>query len=314
MLICKNCGRTNEDHLGNNLCTINIMERSTIGMHFGKKLSAFPKNYSRSTALLCVECYETLMETNEECMNDWQNCWAAFLWKFFQSLDSEEDLRLMWSLLPSTFRSYWYTSYLQLCEKQHIIIDLNNIQTSFVDATKKGEHIDTLNASGKLVDLMESCNLNCYCSVMCPWGCTEFIDDCGYIPFFRVLMLKFPHRKLPLSYKSIHIKQYNKHHRTISDVFVGIRSDYFNGGYYFMDNNKWKVQASVRIVKGKGLFICTCKEHDGGSVVSYLHPPRNPMSSIYPSSNGDQLAHAVLKPRVIKTIKCNKYSMCITYP
>jgi hypothetical protein len=74
MLICNNCGRCNEDHLGNNLCNINIMERPTIGMHFGKKLSAIPKNYSRPTALLCVECYETLMEINKECLNDWETC------------------------------------------------------------------------------------------------------------------------------------------------------------------------------------------------------------------------------------------------
>lgn len=309
MLICKNCNRCNIDTFGNVLPNIDIMQRATIGMHFGKKLSSFPKNCTAPEVLICLECYKTLMaQSIEELSNDWEYCWAAFLWKFFQTLDTVDDFCQMWKLLPLTLRNYWFASYERLCEKCNIVIDLHNIPSDIEDVTKKADQIDNLNTSGKLRDLMDSCNMNCCCSVMCPWGCTEFVDECGYIPFFRLLKLKFPEKKLPLSYKVIGIKNYTKHHRNTSDVFVGMRSDYFDSAYDFMENNNWRVQPCIRFLKGQGLFLCTCKEHDGGSVVNYIHPPRNPVSSIYPSTNGDQLAHAVLKPRVVKTIKCNNYS------
>jgi hypothetical protein len=44
MLICENCNRCNIDTFGNVLPNIDIRQRATIGMHFGKKLSSFPKN------------------------------------------------------------------------------------------------------------------------------------------------------------------------------------------------------------------------------------------------------------------------------
>ena len=40
----------------------------------------------------------------------------------------------------------------------------------------------------------------------------------------------------------------------------------------------------------------------------YLHLIRNPFEHNLPSNSGDQLCHAVLKPRSIKPMKANKYS------
>ena len=51
----------------------------------------------------------------------------------------------------------------------------------------------------------------------------------------------------------------------------------------------------------------TCREHDDGTTKSYIHPPRQP-HHIIPSEKGDQLCHAVIKPRLIKPMKASKYS------
>jgi hypothetical protein len=120
--------------------------------------------------------------------------------------------------------------------------------------------------------------------------------------------MKFPHKKMPLNHSSITIKHNNKLKKCEENIFIGIRNDFLEGQYDFMDNNNWKVQPSLRRVTRKGLSICTCQEHGGGSALNYIHPSRNPFTSVYPSSIGDQLCHAVLAPRVVKPIKCNKYS------
>ena len=76
----------------------------------------------------------------------------------------------------------------------------------------------------------------------------------------------------------------------------------------FFEEDDWPVCPCIRLVPGKGPLICTCAEHNGGSSKQYLHPPVNPVNKTMPCTNGDQLAHAVLAPRMIKTMKCNKFS------
>ena len=57
-------------------------------------------------------------------------------------------------------------------------------------------------------------------------------------------------------------------------------------------------------------MVLTCNEHNGGTHKLYVHPPRQPYH-IIPSEKGDQLCHAVIKPRLIKPMKASKY--CIKF-
>ena len=61
-------------------------------------------------------------------------------------------------------------------------------------------------------------------------------------------------------------------------------------------NPLWKVIPCISIVDGKGPHIKTCRDHDNGTMKLYLHPPRQPIHTL-PSEQGDQLCHAVIKPR-----------------
>ena len=64
---------------------------------------------------------------------------------------------------------------------------------------------------------------------------------------------------------------------------------------------------SISFVEGQGPHVMTCREHNDGSKELYIHPPRQPHHTI-PSQKGDQLCHAVIKPRLIKPMKASKYS------
>ena len=78
----------------------------------------------------------------------------------------------------------------------------------------------------------------------------------------------------------------------------------------FLLNPLWKVIPCISIVDGKGPHIKTCRDHDNGTMKLYLHPPRQPIHTL-PSEQGDQLCHAVIKPRLIKPMKASSY--CTTY-
>lgn len=72
-------------------------------------------------------------------------------------------------------------------------------------------------------------------------------------------------------------------------------------------NPSWRVLPSISFIDGKGPHVMTCRNHDGGSQQFYIHPPKIP-SHIIPSAKGDQLCHAVIKPRLIKPMKAMQYS------
>ncbi len=75
----------------------------------------------------------------------------------------------------------------------------------------------------------------------------------------------------------------------------------------FLLNPSWKVLPSIAFIEGKGPHILTCRNHDGGCKKSYIHPPRQP-NHILPSRQGDQLCHAVIKPRLIHPMRASTYS------
>ena len=72
-------------------------------------------------------------------------------------------------------------------------------------------------------------------------------------------------------------------------------------------NPEWRVLPSIAFIEGKGPHVMICREHDDGSKCFYIHPPRVP-SHIIPSAKGDQICHAVIKPRLIKPMKAMQYS------
>ena len=154
---------------------------------------------------------------------------------------------------------------------------------------------------------MDRCNMNCYCSVQCPWGCTEFVDECGYVPYDKFLFALLSKVRKPKSEMGIH-GSYCGRHCERKHLFVGVRPDFLTYRDRFFDKEEWPIQPSIRFLAGKGPYICTCKEHDGGSSLRYIHPPRSAVTGVIPCTVSDQLAHAVVAPQMLKTIKCNKFN------
>ena len=91
---------------------------------------------------------------------------------------------------------------------------------------------------------------------------------------------------------------------------MSARDDYFrtNIDEYenILLNPNWKVLPSLRFVDGSPFFV-TCTKHANGTEKKYIHVPRSPIPTL-PSSQTDQICHAVVKTRTIKPMKASAYS------
>ena len=93
---------------------------------------------------------------------------------------------------------------------------------------------------------------------------------------------------------------------------IGIRSDYIKHNIidYFSgrDNfDDWEIQPSLCFNADGKLKVLTCSNHDDGDAGKYLHLPKNPYG-VLTSSKSDELAPAVIRPRILKPIKRKKFS------
>ena len=298
---CCNCFRYDVDLEGNQIDAISIELRSSIGIRYRLKLCSI-QNPGLNEIMLCEDCY--IMLTNGEKYYEWKSCWPAFLWKIFSAVDNYELAEEMWRCIPTTLRLMWLQSYVELSQ-HHRVVTIEEPASYFDDVTIFGNEIDRLKGTGIMTDLVKWGNLNCYCGVRCPWGCTDFVDECGYIPYYKFFYELRGQFHTPIEEKSIRGAGTST---CAKNVFTGIRPDYLSYIDYLGDNQEWPLAPRVRYFPDKGFFICTCGHHNGGSSYEYLHPPINPVTKNYPSTIGDQLAHAVLVPRMLKTIRYHKYN------
>jgi len=302
---CENCRRCDVDPYGVPIHGVKIQHRPRGHLSFKKKLCSMKEGVlCQVDVMICDECYNTLLDIDEKrATYHWSDCWPSFIWQMLANPLNSGRVMDMWQYLPFSMRSCWLDSF-RVLGQNYAGVSLYEPHSFFDDITSFSDEIERLTSTGSLVDLMKGCNSNHYCSVRCPWGCTEFPDECGYVSYAKLLYAKG--FQMPLSESSI--IRWVSGQSMKSKCFVGIRDDYLSPPTYFMNFVDRPIRPCIRFVSGKGPMICTCKEHDGGSSKRYLHPPVNPVTGSTPCTSGDQLAHAVVAPRMIKAMKKNKYS------
>jgi hypothetical protein len=262
---------------------------------------------------LCEQCSNYLVKVevdenidldtrkkNEKIAKSQINTWPAFIWSL---LNNRNILRnygaQIWCFIPVQWRYWWIDS---LKENVNIVYDnitITSPKSIFIDRSNAIKEWDDDISSFMLSRLASSCNKHILPNILCPWGCTEFNHRCGYIGMDLIFQ-----RFLP---KSI-IELMNESKNMIN--VISARDDYirFDDDYdKWLLNPDWEVRPSISFVPGKGPVVLTCRDHMNGTKKLMIHPPRQP-SHILPSSQPDQLCHAVVKPRIIRPMKSCAYS------
>ena len=307
LLCCENCCR-------DAVCGVIVTTRDGIGISFRKKLCNMRrKPQLMATYDLCTECYDMLLGLNQENGDDipmnkylWKTCWPSFLWFMFKTTTNFPFSEILWKMIPASLRIPWMRNF-QLLSEEHVAATLTNPSPIFQDITSFVKELKTLKDSYTLVNFEKWCNHLHYCSVKCPWGCSEFADDVGYVAYHK-LFYKVGRKlgmEFPFQESQIFVKGYN-----VEEQYVGIVDDFlFDGTSYFLQLVERPISPSIEFVDGLGPMVCTCKRHDKGSKLQYLHPPKNPVTNVLPVSKGDPVGHVAIAPRTVSTIKTsNKYS------
>ena len=127
----------------------------------------------------------------------------------------------------------------------------------------------------------------------------------SFMSVVRFLLMFFFQRILRKCRKHLITKNKNKIH-----FIESAREDYIRNSMDSYDcrlfNPEWKIIPSIMFNNDNSPVVCTCKNHNDGTKKKYVHVPRQP-NHILPSSSGDQLAQAVIKPRSIRPLKATKY-------
>ena len=227
--------------------------------------------------------------------------WPGFVWYLLTDRQILEHYSpaFLWKLIPQQWRKWWLPSLKRKFGHHYSSVSINEPKSIIVDRTEDLlEWNSTLNTN-VLPDTAKCCNKHLLPTILCPWGCTEYIHKHGSIDFSTVLQKCMPKVQLCTttreSYKNI----------------VSARDDYIRTTYSDYDvwllNPDWKVMPSIVIDIQKGPVSLTCHDHDKGSSKYMIHTCRQP-NHIIPALRPDQLAPCVNRPRTVKPVKKSKFS------
>ena len=228
-----------------------------------------------------------------------QHGWPSQIWKL---MSNEELLELhgsnLWKLIPQLWRKWWVkTAQKFIHAMDHITI--SEPRAIVRDGTPHCERMRRMDKELTIKELHNAWDDHSLPCVKCPWGCVEQYHRVGSVPFDTVLAKLF-------SVESLLLSQVNKLKKV-----VGIRNNFL----YFEQERDFllgmpdcEVMATIGFShRAHGLCCYTCSNHDGGSDLHYIHPPKNPFGYL-PSDISDQYSPVVLVPRRIKHMKHSEYT------
>ena len=290
---CANCKRHNVVRFNMpNLAHLQIsfkkVKRKEIKQRSKLRFTASSRT-SLEIVVLCSQCYNYLTKADGA---KYVNMWPSFLWWFMsnESLHRMYGLRLF-RLIPSTWFIWWENH-----ESNDPLI------TSFVrDVTSKRKIFKKSIKHELLSTIAKGCDEYLFPDVLCPWGCSEYMHKVGYLDID--IMLQRFHNKVYFTLVN-EVEECEKVFSCRDDYLRDDVSDYDR----ILLNPEWVAMPSCIIDEKYGAVFLTCRLHTRGTRKKYVHVPRNPFRHNIPSSIGDQLCHAIIKPRCIKPMKASKYS------
>ena len=252
---------------------------------------------------LCDEC-ATFLTTDDKDATSFKYVWPSFYWKLLTNeeiLYSPSGALKLWKLVPMEWRSWWFEPLVQSASNHYNAITMSFPPPLFTDKTSSLNAMTDLLKTEFLPNIKEACNKYLMPTVLCPWGCTNYVHSAGFCDLDLVIQRYLPEFIITLCSD---IKKLKLLTSSRDDYVRDIENEQYDS---LLFNPKWKVLPSLAFIDGQPAIL-SCRKHDGGCRHHYIHPPRQPGGHILQSKHGDQLCHAVMKPRTIKQVKAKQYS------
>ena len=259
-----------------------IMKSTETVMHgwFG---AAFGNKENLNLCHLC-DLYIT-KQKDRRVYNKWQYAWPSVISTLLiDTRVPSEKIALLYSWLPHELRQSW--SHMQLYF--HPRLQERPPEPTFSDITERRQSFLDDISSLESHRMSNALNAECYPSARCPFGCYAFVEEDGAIEFKHLINCLIP---TFTSFKS-----------SYQSSLRGMRRDFLKPMLHL---DTFLVSGRTRVDQNLGLVIHTCKEHNRGSALQYVHPPKHPTLSRLPSMKAERLAFLVPSLRQLKTGKAN---------
>ena len=194
---------------------------------------------------LCSECSSYLIEDNG---NSYHNMWPGFLWYVLSDSNVQSTYGMLkWNYIPDSIVHCWEHVYHEElgCSPKSYFKDITNDIKCFNTGVKHE----------LLSQVADVCNKYLMPTVLCPWGCTEYLHRVGKLPLDILLQRFLQKVRLDL----IHNVEY------CAKLFSA-REDFIRVEYEkLLLNPKWVISPCWSFIINEGPYIHTCGDHDGGS-------------------------------------------------
>lgn len=224
---------------------------------------------------LCEQCKLYLFNIEKQ-GNNWHAMWPSLIWghlKHDKFMKTDEFVLFLWQMLPYDWREWWIES-----AQEFLIIDtrerrypyrcctLQMPKPYFFIVTEQyyaAKHIEENLCLGELHKYIQDfCN---FAFVKCPWGCHEFIGNCGFVNYENIL---FHFCNDFLKRKELIRPGFD--FRMLDENVIGCRKDYLKFDSNMLPNDIYKFQRCIVMHEDDGApYVLTCSDHNGG--MSCMH-------------------------------------------
>jgi hypothetical protein len=240
---------------------------------------------------VCYQCYNHLTLEDRDEANKNMNTWPGFIWNLMHSQEIKRcyNADYIWILIPLQWRKWWLDSIYMYFSAFFGHVTIEEPKPLLVDRTEEIKEWNESIKSGNLNKIADACNHLLVPSILCPWGCSEFIHKAGKIDLYLIFQ-KHMRKCIITKLKATSLATVEP---SRDDYLRDSAIDYDN----WLLNPKWKVSPSIAFVDGTP-YILSCKSHNGGCKHLHIHCCR--WENNLPSALSDQLCHAVIQPRTVK--------------
>lgn len=298
---CGNCKRTQYYHNASSVFHLSFSVYQTHQIYQRKFKFCTKANTERTSKniLLCEQCSNYLINVDNKEAQKNKNSWPGFMWYVLTNDEVKEKYKnYAWRFIPKEWRYWWIDKLKELHGETYSNITIDNPPPIFVEKTEElGDWTQNIN-SCTYSGLRDTINKHMFPKVLCPFGCTEYIQEGQQLPIDTIVQ-----RYLRRLYLKKRITKRDKQ-------FNSARDDYLTIGamnYEWVSKEEWKAMPTIILDSKKGAVVVGCRRHGRGCRDFYIHTPKQP-KNILPAKYSDQLCHCVIQSRTVRPLKRSGFS------
>lgn len=291
---CANCHRCQINNCPHSyeldLCTVSSSDI------VGRRQFCFVKGTNEANSreyTMCKQC-ATHLTHDAKVANKSEYTWPGLFWNLLQyeGIREHYTAEYIWKLIPIQWRPWWIHEIQLQFPLFFRNVTLLEPKPIFFDRTSD------LSEWNEAIEVQQLCRIANVCdkyllpTVLCPWGCSEFLHMSGKLDLVSLIQRFI--QKCIVSEPDVEK----------IELVDSARDDYIRDSIdeydEWLHNDSWKVRPTIVFSDGTPVIL-SCKDHNGGSKLHHIHCCRWRTNLAAPLP--DQLCHAVIKPRTVKNMK-----------